>query len=134
VKAFFDTNILIYAITEDARGVVARARLRDGGAASTRVLNEFVRVAREKLKLDWTKVETALRDFRGLVGPIRGIVVSTHEAAVALARDHGLDIYDTLIVASALEAGCDTLWTEDMQDGRVFEGLTIRNPFRQGQP
>jgi predicted nucleic acid-binding protein len=86
VKAFFDTNILVYAMTEDARGSVARERSRDGGAVSTQVLNEFVRVARKKLKLGWTRVETALRDFRGLVGPIRGIVVSTHEAAVALAR------------------------------------------------
>jgi predicted nucleic acid-binding protein len=33
-----------------------------------------------------------------------------------------------------MEAGCDTLLTEDMQDGRVFGGLTIRNPFRRGQP
>ena len=37
------------------------------------------------------------------------------------------------IVASALEAGCDTLYSEDMQHGRVFHELTIRNPFRQGQ-
>jgi len=39
-------------------------------------------------------------------------------------------IYDALIVASALEAGCTTLVSEDMQDGRVIDGrLTIRNPF-----
>jgi predicted nucleic acid-binding protein len=47
VKGFFDTNILIYAVTEDARGLIARERLRDGGAVSTQVLNEFVRVARK---------------------------------------------------------------------------------------
>ncbi|TMJ22041.1 MAG: PIN domain-containing protein [Alphaproteobacteria bacterium] len=46
-----------------------------------------------------------------------------------LARDHGLAFYDALIVAAALEAGCDTLFTEDMQHGRKFGSLTIINPF-----
>jgi predicted nucleic acid-binding protein len=48
---------------------------------------------------------------------------------VALARDHRLSFYDALIVAAALEAGCDTLYTKDMQHGRKFGGLTIVNPF-----
>ena len=45
------------------------------------------------------------------------------------ARDHSLAFYDALIVAAALEAGCDTLLTEDMQHGRTFLGCTIVNPF-----
>lgn len=45
------------------------------------------------------------------------------------ARDHNLAFYDALIVAAAIEGGCDTLWSEDMQHGRVIGGLTIRNPF-----
>jgi predicted nucleic acid-binding protein len=53
----------------------------------------------------------------------------THEAALRLARDHGLAFYGALIVAAALEAGCDTLFTEDMQHGRKFGSLTIINPF-----
>jgi predicted nucleic acid-binding protein len=134
MTTFFDTNILVYALTDDARGIVAQQRLGEGGAISAQVLNEFVRVMRKKLRLDWNFAETAVQKFRALVGPIKDMTVSTHEAAVALARDHGLYIYDALIVASALEAGCDTLLTEDMQDGRMFGGLTIRNPFRQGRP
>ena len=53
----------------------------------------------------------------------------THETALELARDHGLAFYDALIVAAAIEAGCDTLFSEDMQHGRVIGGLTIVNPF-----
>ena len=42
---------------------------------------------------------------------------------------HGLRIYDSLIIAAALEAGCDTLYSEDMQHGQVIEGIRIENPF-----
>ncbi len=48
---------------------------------------------------------------------------------MALARDHGFAFYDALIVAAALEGGCDTLFSEDMQHGRDVGGLTIVNPF-----
>jgi predicted nucleic acid-binding protein len=51
-----------------------------------------------------------------------------------LAREHGLVFYDALIVASAIEAGCDTLYTEDMQHTRAIGGLTIRNPFLESAP
>ena len=54
---------------------------------------------------------------------------ATHAAAVSLARDHGFAFYDALIVAAALERGCDTLFSEDMQHGRSVAGLTIVNPF-----
>ena len=50
---------------------------------------------------------------------------------MSLAREHGLSFYDALIVAAAIEAGCDTLFTEDMQHGRKFAGLTIVNPFSE---
>jgi predicted nucleic acid-binding protein len=60
--------------------------------------------------------------------------MSTHEGAVILARDHGFSYYDALIVAAALEARCDTLLSEDLQDGRVIDGLTIRNPFLGSRP
>ena len=60
------------------------------------------------------------------------IGIATHEAALEIAQRDGLSFYDSLIVASALEAGCSTLLSEDMQDGRAIAGrLTIRNPFKQ---
>ena len=55
--------------------------------------------------------------------------MALHTEAVSLAHTHDFSFYDSLIIASALEAGCDTLLTEDLQTGRRIEGLTIVNPF-----
>ena len=74
----------------------------------------------------------ALDEFRLLVDDVRPIALSTHEIAVSLAREHGLDIDDALILAAALEAGCDTLYSEDFQHGRRFGDCTIVNPFLTG--
>jgi predicted nucleic acid-binding protein len=129
VTVFFDTNILIYTITADARGGVARSRLGDGGVVSTQVLNELVRIARKKLRLDWLIVESALIEVRAALDDVRPVALSTHEFAVSLARRDGFDIYDALILAAAIEAGCETLYSEDFQHGRRFGDLTVVNPF-----
>ena len=129
MTVFFDTNILIYTITADARGGVARSRLGDGGVVSTQVLNEFVRVARKKLRLDWLVVESALIEVRAALDDVRPVALSTHEFALSLARRDGFDIYDALILAAAIEAGCETLYSEDFQHGRRFGALTVVNPF-----
>jgi len=60
---------------------------------------------------------------------VRPVALSTHEFAVSLARRDGLDIYDALILAAAIEAGCETLFSEDFQHGRRFSDLKIVNPF-----
>jgi predicted nucleic acid-binding protein len=129
VKAFFDTNILVYATTSDARKQQATDCLNRGGIVSVQVLNEFVHVARRKLRHDWPQIEFALRQFRDSLDDVVPVALSTHTSAVSLARDHGLSFYDALILASAIEAGCDILYSEDMQHGRTIGGLAIVNPF-----
>jgi predicted nucleic acid-binding protein len=130
VKPFLDTNVLVYAVlSDDPRCPTAERLLAAGGAISVQVLNEFANVARGKLKWPWRDIEAMLALVRSRSGRVRDISLSTHEAAIALARDHGLAFYDALIVAAAIEAGCDTLFTEDMQHGRKFGRLTIVNPF-----
>jgi predicted nucleic acid-binding protein len=60
----------------------------------------------------------------------RPIGTAEHETALAIAHRYSFAFHDSLIIASALEAGCATLWSEDMQDGQMIDGrLTIRNPF-----
>ena len=72
----------------------------------------------------------ALAAIRILCLPPRPISIGTHDAAVRIAEDTGYQLYDAMIIASALEAGCTTLFSEDLQDGRVIDRrLTIRNPF-----
>jgi predicted nucleic acid-binding protein len=57
----------------------------------------------------------------------------THQSGLRLAERHGFSIYDSFIVAAALAAGCDTLWSEEMQHGMVIEQrLRIANPFVDG--
>jgi predicted nucleic acid-binding protein len=129
VKAFFDTNILVYTATSDAKKQQAADCLRRGGIASVQVLNEFVHVARRKLRHDWPQIEFALGLFRASLEDVVPVTLNTHTGALMLARDHSLAFYDALIVAAALEAGCDTLFTEDMQHGRKFGRLAIVNPF-----
>jgi|KBSMisStaDraftv2_1062788.scaffolds.fasta_scaffold131542_3 predicted nucleic acid-binding protein len=129
MKAFFDTNVLIYAVTADPRKQQADRVLRAGGIVSVQVLNEFANVARNMLRHDWNMIEFALSQFKLSFEAIVPLTADTHAAAVGFAREHGLAFYDALIVAAATEAGCDTLHSEDMQHGRTIGELTILNPF-----
>ena len=129
MKPFLDTNLLVYAQTSDPRSAAARQAILAAGVISVQVLNEFAAVLRRKFKRDWDEIAEAVADVRITLDPVRPISVETHVAAVDLARRHGLSFYDALIVASALEAKCDTLLTEDLQTGRKIQGLTIVNPL-----
>jgi predicted nucleic acid-binding protein len=129
VSAFFDTNILLYAQEANRKGDRARAVLAAGGKISAQVLNEFTSVSRRKQGKDWPEIVEAIEDALAIVDPPIPLTVELHTAALALARDHGFSFYDALILAAASEAGCDTLYTEDLQDGRSIGGLIIRNPF-----
>jgi predicted nucleic acid-binding protein len=129
VKPFLDTNILIHAQQDNPRGDRARALVLAGGIISVQVLNELANVLRKKLGRDWMEIREALDDVQAALDPARALTIETHFAAVALAREHGFSFFDALIVAAAVEAGCDTLLTEDMQDGRTIGGLTVVDPF-----
>jgi predicted nucleic acid-binding protein len=131
VRPFLDTNILVYAMArQEPHTARAVALLRAGVTISVQVLNEFANVARRKLGWPWPEIANALAAVRVLCPGPRPIGVATHEAALTIAERDGFSFYDSLLIASALEAGCDTFLSEDMQDGRVVAGsLTIRNPF-----
>ena len=131
-KAFFDTNVLIYAVAQnDPRSAKAEALLASGGALSVQVLNEFASVARRKIHMSWNEVTEVLKAIRVLCPSPAPITVETHDAALAIAENYGYEIYDALIAASALEAGCIILYSEDMQHRQVLEGrLTVWNPFK----
>jgi predicted nucleic acid-binding protein len=131
-KVFFDSNVLIYAmVLGDARRDRAQQLLAQGGIVSVQVLNEFVMVARRKMRMPWEDVVEALAAIRILFPSPLAIAVETHEVALRIAQQHGYGIYDAIIVAAALGAKCSTLYSEDLQDGQVIdEQLTIQNPFR----
>jgi predicted nucleic acid-binding protein len=134
VSAFFDSNVLIYAFSTDVRRQRALTTIAGGGVISTQVLNEFTNVLRKKQKQDWPVIEAAVQSIRFRFPDTAPLTADTHAAALALARDHTLAFYDALIIAAAIEAGCDTLYSEDMQHGRSIGGLTILNPFIGSTP
>jgi predicted nucleic acid-binding protein len=129
--AFFDTNVLVYIASGDAaKADRAEAIVAAGGAISVQVLNELANVARRKMLLSWADIHALLDLMRGLL-TVHPVALQTHETGLHLAERYGFAIYDAMIVAAALHAGCDTLWSEDMQHGMTLdEGLRIVNPFR----
>lgn len=128
-EPFFDTNILLCLMSEDAAKAKGAVQVMDSpGVISVQVLNEFVAVARRRFGVDWNRIEALLDGFRSYYRVV-DLTHETHDRAVRIARRYGLEIYDANIVAAAILAGCDTVLSEDMQDGQVIGGVTIRNPF-----
>jgi predicted nucleic acid-binding protein len=80
------------------------------------------------------EITTALTAIRALCPPPLPLTLPIHVAALEIAAHTGYQLYDALIMAAALEAGCTTLFSENLQDGQVINGgLTIRNPFAPGR-
>ena len=129
--SFFDTNVLVYLASDDtAKADRAEAVLAAGGAISVQVLNELANVARRRMRMGWPELHGWLSLLRGLL-TVHPLTLETHDTGLALAARCGLSTFDAMIAASALHAGCDTLWSEDMQDGMVLNGgLLVVNPFR----
>ncbi len=134
--AFFDTNVLIYAVAaNEPRSARAEELLASGGVVSVQILNEFTAVARRKMQMPWTEVAEAVEAFLVLCPSPVPVTLEIHEAARAIAEKLGCNIYDALVVAAALDAGCTTLYSEDFQDGQVIEGkVMVRNPFGKPSP
>ena len=132
-RAFFDTNVLVYVVGQkDARTDTAEALVAGGGTISVQVLNELANVSRKKLRMSWQEIEDAIAAIRVLCPSPVPLTIDTHDAGRRIAATYGYSMFDGLIVASALEAECETLYSEDLQDGQVIEGrVTVRNPFVQ---
>jgi predicted nucleic acid-binding protein len=128
--SFFDSNVLVYIASGDvAKADRAEAAIATGGAISVQVLNEIANVARRKMQMSWPETHAFLDMLRGLLA-VHPLTVETHETGLRLAERYGFSTYDAMIAAAALHAGCDTLWSEDMQHGMALdEGLRIINPF-----
>lgn len=135
-RAFFDTNVLLYAFdSSDPRQPIADTVLAQGGVISVQSLNEFAHVARRKLQWDWETVQAVLAAVRRAAIQVVPLTTALHKHGLDIAAAHRLSIYDAMIVAAALTAGCDTLYSEDLHDGLLIDGrLRVVNPFRDLTP
>jgi predicted nucleic acid-binding protein len=129
VDSFFDTNVLLYLLSKDAaKADRAEALLASGGVVSVQVLNEFASVASRKLAMTIPDIREILSTIRA-VCIVKPLDIETHELGLDMAERHRFSIYDALIVAAAVRAGCAILYTEELQQGQMIEKLQIRNPF-----
>lgn len=129
---FVDTNVLLYLASGDAhRADRAEAVIAEGGIISVQVLNEIANVLRRKMRMPWPDTHLFLDMIRALL-TVEPVTWETHKTGLRISERYRLSIYDAMIVSAALMAGCDTLMSEDMQDGLVIDDcLRIVNPFGQ---
>ena len=127
---FFDTNVLLYLLSEDTeKADRAEALLRAGGGISVQVLNEAASVMRRKLRMSWRETREFLALVHGLLD-VAPVTVETHELGLEFAERYGLSIYDSMIAAAAALNGSARLWSQDMQHGmRIGKGLRVESPF-----
>lgn len=127
---FFDSNVLIYLISEDeVKANKAEDLISQGGHISVQVLNEFASIATRKLKMGHDEVCELLSTVRAIC-QVNPLTEDLHDLGMQIANCYQMSIYDAMIVASALTSGCKTLFSEDMQDGLIINRtLKIKNPF-----
>jgi predicted nucleic acid-binding protein len=133
-KVFFDTNILVYSNDNafpEKQGVSAallELHLRQRtGTVSLQVLQEYFANAVRKLKLDpvFARQRTELFSRFAVFQPNTNDIFS----AIDLHRLYQFSFWDCMILHAATQSGCTTLYSEDMQPGRIISGLEIVNPF-----
>ncbi len=133
MRPFLDTNVLVYAATADDphRQVVAQQLLVNLGlphiTISTQVLAEAYNVLTHKKRWVVADALQAVHSFKAM----RIVVLGADAvlAALELAATHRLSTWDAMIIHAARDAGCDTLFSEDLQNGRRFGALEVVNPF-----
>lgn len=133
---FLDSNVLVYAHDDSdprkqeiAQGLVRRAVLGEM-VVSTQTLAEFSATLLQRFSKSFSSDEVlgildALAPIR-LVVPDAGIV----RRAVEAHEIYGVHFYDGMIVAAAERAGCERIWSEDLNAGQKYFGVTVTNPFK----
>lgn len=133
---FIDTNVLLYSISRDPaetrkRGIAIELLDRDDLALSVQVLQEFYVQATRVTRQDPIAHDLALGLIRTwLRFEVQAITVPVMIDALHIKRLFTVSYWDAAIIAAARVLGCREVLSEDMSDGRAFEGVTIVNPFR----
>ena len=110
-------------------GKLITAAVSSGGCRiSVQVLNEFASVAVRKLGLTVDEIKAYLELFRAL--PVLPMTTDVTEKGLDVMNRYGLQFYDSLLLVSASECGCDEFISEDLNDGQVYCGMKAVNPFK----
>ena len=136
-RFFLDTNIFAYSFDpadskkcRRAEELITEAVKSRRGVVSYQVVQEFFHLALRRFVSPMTVVEA-----EQYLGTIFRPLLTVHSSLALYAQGlqvqgrYRLSWYDSLIVAAAMEARCDMLYTEDLQDGQRFGAVQVKNPF-----
>jgi predicted nucleic acid-binding protein len=129
-KIFFDTNTLLYLLSSDIKKADwVSDNLQQSNVISIQVLNEFTSASIRKIKISNVELDEFLDLFTSTFN-VRSLDVDTFETGLMVSRRYGYQHYDSMIIAAALQAGCEKLYSEDMQHRQIIDKrLQIVNPF-----
>ena len=131
-RVFIDTNVFVYtqsSVEPEKRSISTRILHDFDCYTSTQVLNEFCNVMTKKVKMTVAEVKQVIKAINNCC-TIVIVDCDTVNEALGIKEKYGYTYYDSLILASALESGCQRIFTEDMQDGQIIDGvLRIENVF-----
>ena len=126
-----DTNVLIYchSLTCEDKMLIAIDFFSKTPVVSSQVISEYLNVMRKKFGMEKNAIMQLCSSWLEQC-TVQPVVLSTVKLAQNLIGKYGFQIFDGIIIAAALEANCDNLYSEDMQHGQVVENtLKIVNPF-----
>jgi predicted nucleic acid-binding protein len=129
-KIFFDTNTLLYLLSSDNKKADwVSENLQQHNVISVQVLNEFTSASLRKTKLSNGELDEFLDLFTSIF-QVRSLDIDTFKTGLMVSRRYGYQHYDSMIIAAALQAGCERLYSEDMQHRQIIDKrLQIVNPF-----
>ena len=130
MNAFFDTNVLVYGYDQSPHGLIARQLVVAGGQIAVQSLNELALVLRRRYRLGFADMRQEVALVAEAFPDAVPLTMVIHRDGLRLAERYQLAIYDSMLLAAALSAGCSLFYSEDLTDGLVIDRrLTIRNPF-----
>jgi len=132
---FFDTNIFIYIVSaapadQTKREIALRLMSDSDFGLSVQILQEFMDVTLRKKQLGLTHNEIAAMIRHMVAYPLVETSVALAQQAFKIKIRHGIRYWDAAIIAAALELGCHTIYSEDLNHGQDYGGVTVINPFR----
>jgi predicted nucleic acid-binding protein len=130
-EIFFDSNVLLYLLSGDAaKADRAEQLLADGGVISVQVLNEFAAVAAGKFAMEIAEIRAVLAAIRAAC-TVKPLDPETHELGLEIAERYRYSVYDSMLLAAAIRAGCSIFYSEDLRHGQAIDRLRMVNPFEE---
>ena len=133
---FFDTNVLVYAAVrqDERKSATAQELIRHAlevnhdGVISVQVVTEFANVMLNRFQMSAKAVDEWVSQFYPLLAT--EVTMDAVRNAMCIKEEFGIQYYDALIIATAEKLGCTEIVSEDLNDGQLYHGMAVVNPFK----